>query len=349
MVSFITAAIFAASALPSIPASLGTKVLKGAAIGFVVKEAAGPLDSFINKVTIQRGMPNKLSTKVVPILSVGDKGYIGGAQVSGPAKLVKDVQAVFQYEQNFDNGRYRIKVLLPSSSLNPIQLKRVQKVGVTAIIDVALDGGLSNNYYSGKVGGGEILRAAAVAVGVNVASKQLNSLINTITFNNGVSTKVVPMASFGEKAYIGGCQVSGSAASVKSVAALWQYEDLFSNGKFRIKVMVPTNSINPLKMKRVYGAGITAVIDTSVADQQTEWEHDQSNRTRSTDRPRIYRPGDNQNRDDNRDDRHHHRDNRDDNRDDKDKKDNGKHKGWYKGKHKGWDQSKLNEKFNIFN
>jgi len=310
-------AIFAVL-VPAGAITLGTKVLRGAVIGYAVKQSAGPLDKFINKVTLQRGMPSGLGTKVVPILSVGEKGYVGGAQVSGPAKLVKSVRAVFQYEQNFSGANYRLKVLVPSSSINPLQLKRVPKVGISAIIDVAIAGGLKTHYVGGGVGGGQIIRAAAVAVGVRAAAKSLNSAINTITFNKGAATVVVPMVSFGEKAYIGGGQVSGSTAAIASVAAVWQYEDLFSNGRFRVKVLVPTNSVNPLKMKRVKGAGITAVIDTAVARQREVPKRrpldlrrlrsgEDVLRTRTATKPA--------------------------------KTDQGKHLGWYIGKHKGWDKN----------
>lgn len=322
---FIAVAAIAAVVTPAGAASLGTKVLKGAAIGYAVKQSAGALDKFINTVTLQRGVSHRLDTKVVPVLSVGEKGYVGAVQVAGPKAQVNAVKAVFQYEQNFDNGRYRIKALVPSSSLNPLQLKRVEKVGVTALIDVSLAGGLKNEYYSGKVGSGEVIRAAAVAVGVKAAADPLNKVINTITFNKGVATAVVPMASFGEKAYIGGVQISGSATTFDSVKAVWQYEDLFSNGKFRVKILVPSNSINPLKLKRVQGVGITAVIDTSIADQRdsyTEWRD--NNRSRTYNTSKDY-------------------DSRDSRYDGKTGKDNGKHKGWYIGKHKGWDKNKKHD------
>ncbi|MEN6370847.1 MAG: hypothetical protein ABFD64_02440 [Armatimonadota bacterium] len=313
VVLVVIAAMFAAVVVPAGAVSIGTKALRGVAIGYAVKQSAGALDKFINTITFQKGLSSKLDTKVVPVLSVGDKGYVGGAQVTGPAKLIKNVKAVFQYEQNFDNGRYRIKALVPSSSLNPLQLKRVEKIGVSAVIDVALAGGLSNEYYSGSIKGGEVLRAAAVAVGVKAASKSIDKFVNTITFNKNAVTAVVPMASFGEKAYVGGAQVASTGRIVDKVAAVWQYEDLFSSGKFRVKVLVPTNSSNPLKMKRVDGAGVTAVIDTSIADQKEK----ASSKTRSWyTNGRDYRPGN---------DREY-------------KKDNGLHKGWEIGKHKGWDK-----------
>jgi len=320
LVMVLVAAMFTSVVVPVGAASLGTEVLRGAAIGYAVKQSAGGLDKFINTVTLQKGLSSKLDTKVVPILSVGEKGYVGGAQVAGPANLVKDVKAVFQYEKAFDNGRYRIKALVPSSSLNPLQLKRVEKVGVSAIIDVALSGGLKNQYYSGNIGSKDVLRAAAIAVGVKAAAPSLNKFINTITLNKNAVTAVVPMASFGEKAYIGGAQVASTGRIVDNVAAVWQYEDLFSNGKFRVKILVPTNSSNPLKMKRVEGAGVTAVIDTSIADQQDRTQASQYRSSKKSN-SKTYRPNSSDTRKINRPIY---------------KKDNGLHKGWEIGKHKGW-------------
>ncbi len=318
--TIIAAMVAMAVVAPAGAASFGGKALKGVAIGYVVKQSAGALDSFINKVTLQRGVAHNLDTKVVPILSVGEKGYVGAVQIAGPWAYVNEVKAVFQYEQNFDNGRYRIKALVPSGSLNPLQLKRIEKVGVTALIDVSLSGGLKNEYYGNGVGASQIIRAAAVAVGVKAVANPLNKFINTITFNKGVATAVVPMASFGEKAYIGGVQISGSARTFDDVKAVWQYEDLFKNGQFRVKILVPSNSINPLKLKRVQGVGITAVIDTSIADQK------EANNNSWDDRSR-----DNRDNRDNRDYRDYrdYRDSRyDDVRKDKKSKDNCKHKGW---------------------
>jgi hypothetical protein len=69
-------------------------------------------------------------------------------------------------------------------------------------------------------------------------------------------------------------------------------------------------------MKRVNGAGITAVIDASLKDQYNpDRGKYTSNRSRLSD---IW------NRSDDDDDRYDSR------------KDNGKHKGWTIGKHKGW-------------
>lgn len=320
------AAALSLSARPARADSLGSKVVRGAAIGFAVKVASKPLDSFINTITLRHNMRSTLATKVVPILSVGEKGYVGGAQVSGPKSLVDQVQAVFQYEKNFSNDNYRAKILLPSASINPLELKRVAKVGVTAIIDVALDGGLRHHTVGTGIQTGDVIRGAAVLVAVKAAGPTINQGINAITFNQGAVTRFVPLGSFGEKAYLGGAQVSASSTTISQVSAVWQYEDLFDNGKFRVKVLVPASAVNPLQAKRVEGAGITAVVDMAVSEQRPE--PSRRERYARNDSAWKTRPDDHRRRDDD---------------DDDDKRrvgrhDNGKHLGWYVGKHKGWDK-----------
>ncbi|MEN6356012.1 MAG: hypothetical protein ABFD83_02880 [Armatimonadota bacterium] len=307
----LAAALITAAANPAISASLGTKVIKGAAIGFAVTKTAGQLDKFINTVTFRHGMKSKLATKVVPILSVGEKGYIGGAQVSGPKAKVDSVKAVFQYEKNLSNNNYRAKVLLPSASLNPVKLDRVANVGISAIIDVALDGRLKYNTVGTGIQAGDVIKGAAVLVAVKNAGSAINKALNTITFNKGSVTKVVPMGSVGEKAYLGAAQICASSAVIGSVNALWQYEDLFSGGQFRVKILVPTTSSNPLKMKRVDGAGITAVVDMALSEQK---DVDSKSDSHSTLKEILGSRTINS---------------------DKTKHDNGKHKGWYKGTQEG--------------
>lgn len=304
-------------ATDSYAAGFDTKILRAAGIGLVVKAAAPALNKFINTVTLQKNAVG-MSTKVVPILSVGEKGYVGAAQVAGPAAYVKTVQAVWLYEDNFSNNEFRLKVLVPTSSLNPLQMKKVQKVGLSAVIDVSLDGQWKGQTYSRSIKVNDVLKAGVVAIAVTAAAVPLNKAINVVAKGISANTKVVPIATVGDKTYIGGAQVSGSAAAVKSVKAVLQYEDIFDGGKFRIKAFVPVNSINPIGIKRVAGVGITALIDTSIASQEkvterrADWLKTNGN----------YRPIDSVLKDKFKNDtgvRH----------------DNGLHKGWYKNKAKG--------------
>lgn len=116
--------------------SLG-KVVKVAGVGYLVEHYGTQIDSFLNKLLKQNNLSTTYTTKVVPIVSVGTKGYIGAAQVTGPASEIERVKAVGQIEASF-NGIARVKGLVPIDSLNPIGANRIQGVGVSAIIDLKI-------------------------------------------------------------------------------------------------------------------------------------------------------------------------------------------------------------------
>jgi len=106
--------------------------------GFLVGALAEPLNDFINTVTFNRGVGSEESTKVVPILTVGSGTAIGAAQVSGPEEAVERTKAVAQLELKFKD-RFRVEILIPIDSTNPLkQFRRVQQVGLSALIDYKL-------------------------------------------------------------------------------------------------------------------------------------------------------------------------------------------------------------------
>lgn len=114
-------------------------MLKGAGIVILVDKFSDQLNKFINDITANKGVGVEDRTKVVPILSLGQGGYVGAAQVSGPAPLVDKVKAVAQIEGNFSGRTFRVKALVPVESKDAVKdIKRVSGVGVSAIIDVKL-------------------------------------------------------------------------------------------------------------------------------------------------------------------------------------------------------------------
>ena len=120
---------------------LGDILKDGALIiggGAVVKALGPQLNEFINTITLNKGAKYEGYTKVVPIVSIGNGAHIGAAQVGGTTKASVDkTKAVAQLEGDFN--RIRARALIPIDSENPIQqFRRVQGVGVTAIIDVKL-------------------------------------------------------------------------------------------------------------------------------------------------------------------------------------------------------------------
>jgi hypothetical protein len=248
--------------------SLGGAVLKAVTVGAVVSAIAGPADKAINTLTFNRKVPAGASTKVVPVLSVGEKGYVGAAQVAGSQELVRKTKAVLQLETSWSNKQYRIKLLMPMNSINPIGAGKVKGLGVSALVDIALS---SNAYLLPTSRGwnsGDVLKAAAIGVATNQFGPQINSFLNGVLKTQGATpsgaTKVVPYLSVGEKAYIGMMQVAGPASQVNRVKAVWQYEDLFDRGRVRLRVLIPSDTLNPLNVKRVKGVGCTAIIDAMV-------------------------------------------------------------------------------------
>jgi hypothetical protein len=113
-------------------------ILKVGGIGFLIDKFSTPLNNFINQLTFKNGGGNDFATKVVPIVSVGNHGYIGAAQVTGSQELVERTKAVLQVEGNFNGSTFRVKALIPIDSTNPVNFSRVQGVGVSAIIDVKI-------------------------------------------------------------------------------------------------------------------------------------------------------------------------------------------------------------------
>ena len=122
-------------------AQLGS-VIKGGAVVVVVDKFGPDINKAINKVMGEHGATGKQATKVVPILSLGDSGYIGAVQVAGPAELVKKVQGVAQLEGRFKPpllGSIRLRGLVPVSTKTPGKsIDRIEGVGVSAIVDVKL-------------------------------------------------------------------------------------------------------------------------------------------------------------------------------------------------------------------
>lgn len=248
--------------------NVGEMVLKTVGIGAVVTAVAKPADKAINSLVGNKNLPVGVSTKVVPVLSLGEKGYVGMAQVGGGQSLVAKTKAVLQVETAFDNKQYRIKLLIPVNSVNPIGAGRVRGLGITGLLDT----GLSRNAYElpSSVGWniGDVLKAGVIGVAASQFGPQINTFINSALKNQNASpigaTKVVPYLSFGSKAYIGMMQVAGPAAQVKQVKAVWQYEQLFDAGRVRLRALVPSDSVNPTKIRRIKGVGCTAVIDAMV-------------------------------------------------------------------------------------
>ena len=116
-----------------------TSILKGGGIAILIKQFNRPINDALNKLTGSAGASSDEATKVVPIISIGQGGYAGAVQVSGPREQVDRVQAVGQLETSLGGNRFRLKALIPIDTTSPsgkTTLRRIKGVGVSALIDI---------------------------------------------------------------------------------------------------------------------------------------------------------------------------------------------------------------------
>lgn len=115
---------------------------------------------------------------------------------------------------------------------------------------------------------GDVFKVYGIGYLVDRFATPLNNFINGLTGNHNVgtvsATKVVPIVSIGGGAYIGAAQVTGPEHLVDKVKAVAQIEGNFNGRQFRIKALIPINSVNPLGAHRIEGVGVSAVIDIKV-------------------------------------------------------------------------------------
>ncbi len=112
---------------------------------------------------------------------------------------------------------------------------------------------------------GSVVKAGGIALLVTQFGGQLDKFINDVTGNKNLApdqaTKVVPILSLGSGTYLGAAQVTGSRSQVEECKAVAQLEANFSGRTFRVRPLVPVDSINVTGVSRVKGVGVSAIID----------------------------------------------------------------------------------------
>jgi|GEM_PF-1751163 len=124
-------------ALPDILGIDLDDILKVGGVLVVVNEYGPEINNFINDLLDNNDAKTNAATKVVVIVSPVSGKYIGAAQVTGPKAGVNKVKAVAQLEKTFMKS-VRVKALIPIASEDGSDIKRVQGVAVSAVIDIKL-------------------------------------------------------------------------------------------------------------------------------------------------------------------------------------------------------------------
>lgn len=116
---------------------------------------------------------------------------------------------------------------------------------------------------------GDIFKVGGIAVIVEKFGPQINDAVNKLTANQNAgtteATKVVPILSLGSGGYLGAAQVIGTKANVDKTKAVVQVEDNVLFGRsLRVKALVPVGSKTTSNIKRIYGVGVSAIIDVKI-------------------------------------------------------------------------------------
>lgn len=132
-----------------------------------------------------------------------------------------------------------------------------------------VDGGLFNFKNLNTKTLKEDAKALLKGVGIVALIKQFgpalndaaNKALNDKSVPNVEATKVVPILTVGQGLDAGACQITGPKDKVDQVKMVYAVESTLDKGeKFYIQGLVPSTSMNPAKIDRVYGVGVVSMI-----------------------------------------------------------------------------------------
>jgi len=116
---------------------------------------------------------------------------------------------------------------------------------------------------------GDIVKVGGIGVVVDKFGPQINDFINKLTANKNLGTEeataVVPIITLGSGGYIGAVQVIGTKENVAKCKAVVQLEgNAVFGSNIRAKALVPVGSRTTSAIKRIYGVGVSAIIDIRI-------------------------------------------------------------------------------------
>mgnify|MGYP000853059479 CR=1 FL=1 len=113
----------------------------------------------------------------------------------------------------------------------------------------------------------QALRLFGIGYVVSRFGDDLNNFVTRLAGQRGVewegATKVVPIVSIGQGAFIGAAQVVGDPDQVDEVKAVGQLETRISS--IRGRLLIPVNTTNPTRnVSRISGVGVSALLDLRI-------------------------------------------------------------------------------------
>lgn len=149
-------------------------------------------------------------------------------------------------------------------------MKKLRRlVIIFTIVALLVSGGMFSGYFARPayaIDLGDILLAGGIILVVSSFGGQINNFINDLLGSNEAAaagaTKVVPIFSVGQGAYVGAAQVVGVPANVRRTQGVAAVNATIGN--VAGSALVPISTRRPgggTTLNRVSGVGISAVID----------------------------------------------------------------------------------------
>jgi len=112
----------------------------------------------------------------------------------------------------------------------------------------------------------QVLKIVGVGAAIKQFGPQLNSSLNKLVSHKDSDTaftKVVPILSGGisSRQAIGAAQVMGPKEDVQRVQAVAQIDQDVFGREVKIRAMIPIASMDPTKLNRVEGVGVSGIVD----------------------------------------------------------------------------------------
>ena len=139
-------------------------------------------------------------------------------------------------------------------------------IALSGVVGLLSSGAAQAGPFDGILG--KVVKVGGIGFLVKKFGPDMNKVINTLLLQKGVRysgrTKVVPVITVGNGAYVGAAQVQGEEAQLKLVKYCATLE--IPLGKVRGKAYFPVKSLisGGSIFKPIKGAGVTAIIDFKI-------------------------------------------------------------------------------------
>ena len=114
-------------------------ILKVGGWALFLKNNADDIDKGLNAVVGRQNLKSaNWVTKVVPVVSIGQGGFIGAVQVAGPKDKVAETKAALELNTSLLGDDIKARIFIPINSTKLDKFQRVEGVGTVSLLEMRL-------------------------------------------------------------------------------------------------------------------------------------------------------------------------------------------------------------------